>query len=62
MAPQRAAARLASKQPWLIAARYGMNFRHMPELQGRYSYYVLIGMVALICISLYRYLKKVRWL
>ena len=39
-----------------------MNFRHMPELQGRYSYYVLIGMVALICISLYRYLKKVRWL
>jgi magnesium transporter len=39
-----------------------MNFHHMPELQGRYSYYVLIGVVALICISLYRYLKKVRWL
>jgi magnesium transporter len=48
--------------PTLITSWYGMNFRHMPELQGRYSYYVLIGVVALTCISLYRYLKKVRWL
>ncbi len=48
--------------PTLITSWYGMNFRHMPELQGRYSYYVLIGIVAVICISLYRYLRKVRWL
>jgi magnesium transporter len=48
--------------PTLIASWYGMNFRHMPELQGRYSYYILIATVAVICISLYRYLKKVRWL
>jgi magnesium transporter len=48
--------------PTLITSWYGMNFRYMPELQGRYSYYVLIGVVAIVCISLYRYLRKVRWL
>jgi magnesium transporter len=48
--------------PTLIASWYGMNFRHMPELQGRYSYFILIGTVAVICFSLYRYLRKVRWL
>jgi len=48
--------------PTLIASWYGMNFKHMPELQGRYSYAVLIGVVALFCVLLYRYLRKVRWL
>ncbi len=48
--------------PTLIASWYGMNFKHMPELQGRYSYAVLIGAVALFCTLLYRYLRKVRWL
>ena len=38
-----------------------MNFHNMPELHGRYSYYVLIGVVV-ICLGLYRYLRKVRWL
>jgi magnesium transporter len=48
--------------PTLIASWYGMNFRHMPELAGPYSYAVLIGVVAVVCLALYRYLKKVRWL
>jgi magnesium transporter len=48
--------------PTLIASWYGMNFEHMPELEGRYSYYILIGVIAVTCFSLYRYLKKVRWL
>jgi magnesium transporter len=48
--------------PTLIASWYGMNFHNMPELHGRYSYYVLIGVVVVTCVSLYRYLKKVRWL
>jgi magnesium transporter len=39
-----------------------MNFKHMPELQGRYSYPILIGGVALFCVLLYRYLRRVRWL
>ncbi|HVI57440.1 MAG TPA: magnesium and cobalt transport protein CorA [Luteimonas sp.] len=48
--------------PTLVTSWYGMNFRHMPELGGRYSYYILIGALALGCLGLYRYLKKVRWL
>lgn len=48
--------------PTLITSWYGMNFDHMPELGGRYSYPILIGTVALVCFGLYRYLKKVRWL
>ena len=48
--------------PTLIASWYGMNFEHMPELHGRYSYAILIGVVALFCVLLYRYLRKVRWL
>lgn len=48
--------------PTLVASWYGMNFTHMPELGGRYSYLVLIATVALVVGGLYRYLKKVRWL
>lgn len=48
--------------PTLVASWYGMNFTHMPELQGRYSYAILAGGVALVVLVLYRYLKKVRWL
>jgi len=48
--------------PTLIASWYGMNFTHMPELHGRNSYFVLIGIVGVVVLGLYRYLKKVRWL
>lgn len=48
--------------PTLVASWYGMNFTHMPELGGRYSYYILIGALLAGCFGLYRYLKKVRWL
>ena len=48
--------------PTLIASWYGMNFRNIPELQGRYSYFILIGGVVVVVAVLYRYLRKVRWL
>ncbi|MGY1410361.1 MULTISPECIES: magnesium and cobalt transport protein CorA [unclassified Luteimonas] len=48
--------------PTLIASWYGMNFPHMPELDGRWSYPLLIAVVALVVATLYRYLRKVRWL
>ncbi len=48
--------------PTLIASWYGMNFTYMPELHGRYSYWILIGAVLLVCSLLYGYLRKVRWL
>ena len=48
--------------PTLIASWYGMNFRFMPELDERYAYPVLVGLVAGVCVTLYRYLKRVGWL
>ena len=48
--------------PTLVASWYGMNFAHMPELGGRYSYAMVMGATALVVLGLYRYLRKVRWL
>ena len=48
--------------PTLIASWYGMNFDNMPELPGRYSYFTLIGITGVICLVLYRVLKRSRWL
>ena len=48
--------------PTLVASWYGMNFKFMPELEGKWSYGVVIGGVALTCIVLYRQFRKVGWL
>jgi magnesium transporter len=48
--------------PTLIASWYGMNFEHMPELHGRYSYAILIGVTAAVCIGLYALLRRAKWL
>jgi len=48
--------------PTLIASWYGMNFKFMPELQGRWSYWILMGVVTLVCVVLYRMFKRSRWL
>jgi len=48
--------------PTLIASWYGMNFEYMPELQGRYSYVVLIGITALAVAGLYAWLRRAKWL
>jgi magnesium transporter len=48
--------------PTLIASWYGMNFKHMPELSWRWSYAVVAGVTAVVCVVLYRGLKRARWL
>jgi magnesium transporter len=48
--------------PTLIASWYGMNFTHMPELAGRYSYFTLIGVTIVVCVGLHRVLKRAGWL
>lgn len=46
----------------LIAGIYGMNFALMPELRWRYGYvFALVSMVA-VGMTLYVYLKKVKWI
>jgi magnesium transporter len=48
--------------PTLIASWYGMNFTHMPELAGRWSYAGVILLTAVVVGVLYRKLKRVGWL
>ena len=48
--------------PTMVAGIYGMNFDHMPELDTRYGYYVVMGVVALICVALHRVFKRSGWL
>lgn len=48
--------------PTMIAGIYGMNFENMPELDWRYGYYVVLGLVALACFSLYRMFRRNGWL
>ena len=48
--------------PTLIASWYGMNFVHMPELAGRWSYGVVIGLTVVVVGALYRVLKRAHWL
>jgi magnesium transporter len=48
--------------PTLLTSWYGMNFHHMPELDGRYSYWIMIAVTFGICLGLYRLQRRARWL
>jgi magnesium transporter len=48
--------------PTLLAGVYGMNFRHMPELDWRYAYPVVLAVMAIICLVLYRGFRRSGWL
>jgi len=46
----------------LIAGIYGMNFRHMPELDWQYGYLMALGVMGLTTFFLYRMFKRRDWL
>jgi magnesium transporter len=48
--------------PTAIAGIYGMNFQHMPELETRYGYYVILVIMGLACWWLYGNFKRRGWL
>ncbi|KLD09189.1 magnesium transporter CorA, partial [Xanthomonas perforans] len=48
--------------PTLITSWYGMNFAHMPELDARYAYPLLVAGVVGSCLVLYRLFKRAKWL
>lgn len=48
--------------PTLITSWYGMNFKYMPELEGQWSYGILVGVIALTCVVLYVGFKRAKWL
>ena len=48
--------------PTAIAGIYGMNFENMPELKTQYGYFVVVGIIAVLCTVLYLRFKRARWL
>ncbi len=48
--------------PTAIAGIYGMNFRHMPELEEVWGYPAVLILMAASCFGLYRRFKRVGWL
>ncbi len=48
--------------PTMIASFYGMNFDVMPELRFSYGYPVTLGVMTLLCVLLYRRLRRAGWL
>jgi len=46
----------------LIASIYGMNFKHMPELDHRFGYPAVILTMSCITISMLIYFKRRKWL
>lgn len=48
--------------PTAIAGIYGMNFKHMPELDTRYGYFVVVGVIVLTCALLYARFRRSGWL
>ncbi|MFC6448205.1 magnesium/cobalt transporter CorA [Shinella zoogloeoides] len=48
--------------PTAIAGLYGMNFRNMPELETRYGYFIVLGVIAALCGILFARFKRAGWL
>lgn len=45
-----------------IAGIYGMNFEYMPELQWKYSYFVLWGVMFVLFLLMIFFFKKKKWI
>jgi len=48
--------------PTMVFSWYGMNFRHMPELEWTYSYPLVVGAVIVGSLLLYWRLRRAGWL
>jgi magnesium transporter len=48
--------------PTLLAGVWGMNFKHMPELNWAFGYGMALGIIACVCITLYVLFKRSGWL
>ena len=48
--------------PTLIGTVYGMNFDHMPELHWLLGYPFALGLMLLVCVTLYLVFKRRQWL
>ncbi|MDZ4788909.1 MAG: magnesium/cobalt transporter CorA [Blastochloris sp.] len=47
--------------PVLVGSWYGMNFAFMPELGGKYSYWIALGVTILGMVGMWLWLKNRKW-
>lgn len=45
-----------------IVGVYGMNFQFMPEIHGRYSYYIIWGIMIVLVIAMLLFFRRKKWL
>ena len=45
-----------------IAGIYGTNFNHIPELEYRYSYFIMLGGMLIVAVIMLFYFKRKDWL
>jgi magnesium transporter len=45
-----------------VTGLYGMNFKYMPELEWRYGYFMVLGILASIIVGMLVYFKRKRWI
>ena len=48
--------------PTAIAGIYGMNFKFMPELEWRFGYPLIVGVIFVICMALWFRFRRIGWL
>ncbi|MEV0169848.1 magnesium and cobalt transport protein CorA [Streptomyces sp. NPDC050803] len=48
--------------PTMVCGVYGMNFDHMPELHWQFGYPLVLGVIAVACLTLYRGFRRNGWL
>ena len=46
----------------MVVGIYGMNFDYMPELQWRFGYPLVLGVILIVCAALHRRFKQTGWL
>ena len=45
-----------------IAGVYGMNFKHMPELEWPWAYFALWGLMIVVAAAMLIFFRRKRWL
>jgi magnesium transporter len=45
-----------------LAGVYGMNFKYMPELEWRWSYFACLGVMLLVTLFMIFYFRKKKWI
>ncbi len=45
-----------------LAGVYGMNFKYMPELEWRWGYFMVLGIMVTVALSMVHFFKRKKWL